>query len=157
MAALAWSEVGDPTGFAGLGAIYLVRAEQPKQQTTAATSLPALAWLPQVMERLGVLRHLKPGWDGYSARAIRDDVTSFVLGLLQSILKPSAPVPDLVPLASGGIQLCWYRNGIELDLFVERPNAVVAVFEDIQAGTDAVERAFETDYRELARWIDRAG
>jgi hypothetical protein len=39
---------------------------------------------------------------------------------MNAILGPTSPAPRVVPLSSGGLQLEWHRQGIDLEVVFER-------------------------------------
>jgi hypothetical protein len=88
--------------------------------------------LEVVEARLQRLGGYEMGWDGYGGRAPRDTVIEFVRSILNSVMKPTAPAPAIVPLSGGGLQVEWHTKGLDIELSVFAPFDVelTAVFPD---------------------------
>lgn len=75
------------------------------------------AWLVSWMEHLSRLLNLPENWDSYGASRIKP---SAVLGainfLLPSVQDLPAPLPDVVPHRSGGVQLEWHVGETDLEV-----------------------------------------
>jgi hypothetical protein len=63
---------------------------------------------------------LKPNWDSYSADAIDPKLVHDAMNLINGLLAPTSPAPRVVPLSSGGLQLEWHRQGIDLEVVFDR-------------------------------------
>lgn len=66
-------------------------------------------------ERAAELLALQPGWDSYSAKAINAIAVNRALRFCEW-LADDAPVPDLVPLNDGGVQLEWHTEGMDEEM-----------------------------------------
>ena len=42
------------------------------------------------------------------------------MNLINGLLGPTSPAPRVVPLSSGGLQLEWHRQGIDLEVVFDR-------------------------------------
>lgn len=85
-----------------------------------------LEWEKEITNRLNELCALDRGWDGYKGIPVRFDVAKFAFNLLNNICTPLTPKPDIVPLPSGGLQIEWHEEKIEIELAVRGPNNVEA-------------------------------
>lgn len=92
----------------------------PFQRTTTLTTGPywdqseaprPIEWRDHVTARLAELERLAPNWDGDGglpvSRQHANRAINFLVRLIGSSLAP-VPVPDVVPLADGGVQLEWH-------------------------------------------------
>lgn len=122
----------------------------PSNDTTTSAfgaNRPA-TWLEAVGERFAVLLELEPDWDGYGGRPIDFDLAVFAIGLLFRTLEPDGPVPQVVPLSYGGLQLEWHQGGIDLEIEIIAPNQISVGFED-QIEEREWEGELSTDYSAL--------
>ncbi len=79
------------------------------QYTEQAVSRGTSEWRLKVTARLAELERLAPGWDsdgGLPVRRRHANLASQFLGRLMGL--GVVPVPDIVPLADGGVQLEWH-------------------------------------------------
>ena len=72
------------------------------------------AWVPAVDEKLRGLTRLPPGWDSYSARPISADTAAAAMELLRRVMQDDTPVPSMVPMYRGGIQLERHLRGMNI-------------------------------------------
>jgi hypothetical protein len=63
---------------------------------------------------------LPRNWDSYGAGAIDPRIVQDAMGLVNGLLGPTTPAPRAVPLSSGGIQLEWSRQGVDLEIVFDR-------------------------------------
>jgi len=82
--------------------------------SVAETSLPG--WLPPTKQALNDLLQLQENWDGYGAAQIEEQVAQNALMLLLEVMDNDAPVPSVVPLSDGGVQIEWHRRGRHLEI-----------------------------------------
>jgi hypothetical protein len=127
----------------------------PRERATL--NEPQFEWLKPVVQRLTEICALPVGWDGYRGRPTRFDIASFTFSMLQNICAPDSPAPSLVPLSSGGLQVEWHTDQIEIELTVHAPYSVQAWITDPTLGDDGVERPLTTDYSSILPWVQRLG
>lgn len=108
------------------------------------------SWLLLIIDRMRELVMLPVCWDGHDGQPVDIGIAAFAVQFLLQTLEPDSPVPQVVPLSYGGIQLEWHEQGIDLEIEVEGPNRVFVSFEDHVSGEE-FERAFSTDYTEITR------
>lgn len=92
----------------------------------------------KVFRRLEELAELSSDWDGYGAQQLDRFALQRALDLVSWVLDRGLPVPQVFPLANGGIQVEWSVESLELDLELE-PGGRSAVF----VGDD---RAFDQQF-----------
>src|SRR5712692_1526644 len=81
---------------------------------------PLPAWFDPLMQGFVDLLTLSPNWDSYGAGAIDPKVVLYAMTFMNSLLGPTTPAPRVVPLSSGGLQVEWHRQGIDLEVVFER-------------------------------------
>jgi hypothetical protein len=93
---------------------------------------PERKWEVEVVQSLVRLAQLPAGWDSYGAPPIPRDASHFALEILQGIMRPRTPLPQVVPSSAGGIQLEWHEKGIDLELHITAPYQCELWFQDHQ-------------------------
>jgi hypothetical protein len=73
-------------------------------------------WLKPTTLALLDLLQLPRNWDGYGAVQIREQIAQDALMVLVEIMDDDTPVPSIVPLSDGGIQIEWHRHGQNLEI-----------------------------------------
>lgn len=73
------------------------------------------AWARRVLTRLAQLERLAPNWDSYGGRPLSRRHRDAALDFLGRVMADDVEVPDVVPLADGGLQLEWRRGSLEVD------------------------------------------
>jgi hypothetical protein len=115
---------------------------------------PERKWEVEVVKALVRLAKLPAGWDSYNAAPLRRDAGHFALEILQSIMRPRTPIPQVVPSAAGGVQLEWHEKGIDLELHISAPYQWELWFQDHQApNSQPISIELTDDFTELKRPI----
>ena len=70
------------------------------------------------------------GWDSYTAPPLREDTKRFALQLLNEILRPETPLPQVIPSSVGGVQFEWHEKDVDLELHVTAPFEITVWFYD---------------------------
>lgn len=81
---------------------------------------PLPAWFDPLMQGFVDLLTLAPNWDSYHAGMIDQKLIGDAMNFIHNILTPTNPAPRVVPLSSGGLQLEWHRNGVDLEVVFDR-------------------------------------
>lgn len=81
---------------------------------------PLPAWFDPLMQGFVDLLTLPPNWDSYGAGAIDPRIVHDAMNLINGLLGPTTAAPRVVPLSSGGIQLEWRRQGVDLEIVFDR-------------------------------------
>jgi hypothetical protein len=108
--------------------------------TTSSTGEPTVvkvklgqqpsAWLRSALQQISALTALAAGWDSYDAKPVSAEMVMEAVEFLIEIAYPDLARPSIVPLADGGLQVEWHRNGIDLEV----------TFSDEDAGVYVVDR-----------------
>jgi hypothetical protein len=89
----------------------------------------------QTLKSLYSLLALERGWNSYDAQPIRREVLDFAARWIPGLLQRGTPAPAVVPTVRGGIQLEWHRNNVDLEVYIDAPDAVRFFAEDLQTAT----------------------
>jgi hypothetical protein len=93
---------------------------------------PDRKWQVEVLQSLIKYSCMEQGWDGYSAPPISRDVSFFALEILNHVMRPRTPIPQVVPSSMGGIQLEWHQKGVDLEIHIIAPYQCEVWFQDHQ-------------------------
>ena len=121
-------------------AVRLPSSAQPDQLLSVGSTSEVNAWLVRLTPSIRELGQLKRGWQGSGSRPVSSDSVAKLLNVLLDIGAYVVPPPQLVALASGGVQAEWHYYGqiLEIGIYV---NGGVFAF----AGDDAGESVFELE------------
>jgi hypothetical protein len=77
-------------------------------------------WFDPLMQGLVDLLTLPPNWNSYGAGTIEPKAVHDAMNFINGLLGPTSPAPRVVPLSSGGLQLEWHRQGVDLEVVFDR-------------------------------------
>src|ERR1700687_5677311 len=113
----------------------------------ALNAEPERKWQIEVQERLFRYARMPKGWDSYNAPPVTWDASMFALYVLNDVMRPRTPLPQVVPTSVGGIQLEWHEKGVDLELHVTAPYQCELWFQDrTDAGTPPVSLELTDDF-----------
>jgi hypothetical protein len=133
------------TAYPGRRSRYVVSGQRPN------------SWEDKVKKRLDALCSLASGWDGYNGRCVSFSVASFALNLLESIMLDDYPLPSLVPLPSGGLQIEWHLLSGDIELVINAPYDVEGSYSEVNSPGNDEEVQFRADYTLVATWLSKLG
>lgn len=119
-----------------------------------ARSSSAPGWLPPTLKRLRDLLRLPSDWDGYGAAETRLDDAVDALIFLRRVMLASTPLPAIVPLNDGGVQLEWHESGLDFEATFTGGADRGFYLHDHHTREDA-EGSIEKGIAELRRHMDR--
>lgn len=133
---LAVSEILDPTWRTPTRSVPIIGKQAPSSVvvSSAAASPQERRWYQSIENAFSELENLKPGWDGRGARPISPAAIAFARDILFST--GEIPLPQIVPVSSGAIQLEWHMGGIDMELEINEPYVMHLYFEDAHATYD---------------------
>lgn len=76
-------------------------------------------WVYETFRSATNLLTLRKSWDTYGADVISEDAVKNTLESLFSFCGQSTPLPSLVPLSTGKIQVEWHSKGKDLELEID--------------------------------------
>ncbi len=91
-------------------------------------------WVPPVIERINEFGALAQDWDTYGGLPVSKANARHALDFLARVMGPSTPLPWIAPLGTGGLQLDWGGEGVELEVVIDGSDssALIAVDDDEQ-------------------------
>jgi hypothetical protein len=113
------SNAADDRGF-----YWSARTTQPQQRVVKGPSR-----LIGVAAKLNAFLALPPGWNSYDASPIREESVETAWALLSCVLGPQMPLPYVVPLPSGGVQLEWHTERLDLEIEIESPDRMAVYYQ----------------------------
>jgi len=114
---------------------------------------PRHAWRQRVIERLDELCKLQVGWDGYQAPPVSFANAHFAASMLASACPLDAPEPQIVPGASGDLQIEWHTETTDIELHIRAPNDVDAWRVVMSAPEREDQLHLTMDFRVVADWL----
>ena len=88
--------------------------ESTRQFVVTTSELPR--WLEPALAGFSALLSLRENWDSYGGRKTSDELIVQALDVLTHIMELNSPVPSVVPLGDGGLQLEWHRKQQDLEI-----------------------------------------
>ena len=98
---------------------------------------PLPPWFDPLMQGFVDLLTLPADWDSYGAGAIDQNIVRYAMTFASGLLGPSSPAPRVVPLSSGGVQLEWHRQGIDLEVVFDRDDEPFFFYRNRESGEEA--------------------
>jgi hypothetical protein len=95
-----------------------------------AYDTPERKWQIEVQGRLLKYVKMAPSWDSYNAPVVGWDTGMFALSILNDVMRARTPIPQVVPSATGGVQLEWHQKGVDLELHIAGPYECELWFQD---------------------------
>lgn len=114
---------------------------------------PLPNWVRPTALAFNEIGTLTDNWDTYDGKAISSDLMKQSFSFLQAIMQPNSPVPSVVPLGDGGIQLEWHRNRQDLEVTFAADEAARFFYIDRASGTE--QEGFVSEIENLAELLGR--
>lgn len=102
-------------------------------------------WQIEVQKKLFEFVNLKKGWDSYDAPSLRRDAGFFALEVLNNVMRPRTPPPQVVPSGVGGVQFEWHQCDMDIELHVTAPYHCEFWCEDRRTG-EQISEELTTDF-----------
>lgn len=125
----------------------------PAISARLVVSEPTSTWHEAVKKRLEELIQLEPGWDGYRGKPVSFENATFALRMLEAVCGPEAFTPQIVPGASGDLQIEWHTLDVDIELHVLTPNHVHAWRKLAGADDDGHTLELTIDFSAIAAWV----
>lgn len=100
-------------------------------------------WLEYVGDKLNKLLSLPANWDSYGAERIDLQAAITTLQLLTRLMSEEIPLPDIVPVNNGGIQVEWHTQGIDIEIEIPSSGNIQYYFEDLSSNAEPIENDIE--------------
>lgn len=105
--------------------------------TGSGSSLPA--WVDPVFGSLSDRWGVNPGWDSYRAKPTDPALAATLLNILSALMEDDFRLPQITPLADGGVQAEWHVGGKDLEIVVPRDEGPTYYFFDHATGDEEEE------------------
>ena len=93
-------------------------------------------WFAPVASSLLALLRLPAGWNSYAARPIDPRAAGAALELLAATMQPNTPIPSVLPMPRGDIQLEWHLRGLDVEVVIPAEGPARLWYEDVRDGTE---------------------
>lgn len=118
------SSVASSAAFSPVRRAFVVPAAQcAARYVVTSTELPP--WVEPTLSGFSAIHCLEENWNADGAKKISNDLIRQSLTTLAQIMEISSPVPSIVPLSDGGLQIEWHRRQQDLEIVFsaeEAPN-----------------------------------
>lgn len=105
-------------------------------------------WMADVESRLEEVSSLSDGWDSYDAKQIETQVIAHAREILEEIMDNDVPIPQIVPIYDGGIQLEWHTGRIDFEIYLT-PSSIGSYYWEDLDHCEQREGDISTDLAEL--------
>lgn len=111
-----------------------VRRSLPKRVVNLPDSADLPLWVPPVIERINEFGALAPNWDTYGGVPVSEANARHAVDFLTRVMGPNTPLPWIAPLGSGGLQLDWAGEGVDVEVVIDGSDssALITVDDDEQ-------------------------
>jgi hypothetical protein len=109
-------------------------------------------WADPVLRSLSERWGVKPGWDSYDAQPTSIEHVVLLLNYLSVLMEDVSTPPIVTPLADGGVQAEWHRNGNELELVVPADEPARYYFHNATTKVEE-EETLESNYARVKKLI----
>ncbi|WP_163098571.1 hypothetical protein GL267_002965 [Acidithiobacillus ferrianus] len=110
-------------------------------------------WVRGAVKRLNELAELPSGWDSYKARVVSHAALKATFDLLSEVMRDDTPLPWIVPMADGHVQVEWHTHEIDFEIEVVSSTVLHVFHEDHRTGFTAWEDTLHYDLTQLAEFI----
>jgi len=107
---------------------------------------PQRRWEVEAVRQLVKFADLPENWDSYGSTRLKKDAGHFALEILQKIMRPRTPIPQIVPTSTGGVQLEWHEKGIDLEINILGAYDCELWYRDRQTQSPPVAATFSNDF-----------
>ena len=121
----------------GSNASALIADYPPEPPSIGSDENSVPEWAPRTKSALRDALRLPPGWNNRGAKPVTVDALRSVIGALNATMSHDSPAPDVVPLATGGLQLEWHLHQIDIELTASRRGELSVYVRDRQTGREA--------------------
>jgi hypothetical protein len=131
--------------------LFAPRRENPEASSAAFTPPQRPEWFEPLLVAFSSLRLLSDNWDSYGGKKTSFDQIRLAFSIVRQVMPFNAPVPSVVPLGDGGLQLEWHRK--QQDLEIVFPADSAPTFYYVNRSTGAEEDGYATDVMKLAKLV----
>ena len=114
----------------------IVRRETGVSATATPTPAIASNWRDAAFARLLQLGNLQTGWDGHYGKPLDEGISTMAAALLERFESWRAPMPAIMPLSDGGVQIEWHRKGWDIEIEMVSKGEINVFAHDILNGVE---------------------
>jgi hypothetical protein len=146
--------------WSSIAAVIKLDVSEDRVVSDRQISLPG--WVIPACVQLLVLQRLPDNWDSYGGVALQARHRDAALRFLGLVMSDEISMPDIVPLADGGVQLEWRPPGIEIDFISDNELPEPTLFITRNSETEEMDETravsyFLDDLRSLLQNQDEVG
>lgn len=95
-------------------------------------------WVDRFFGRIRPLFDLEEGWNGPRTMPLSVDAVSSAYGFVTALMQKfhQLPLPSVVPLNSGGLQIEWHRGGMDVEVEFEPDSDPALYVHDLLTGQE---------------------
>jgi len=134
---------------------YPMVTDHPEPRKIELLGRRTSTWVSPVARSLGLLARLTDDWDGRGSRAINFDDVRDALDFLQRVMRDDTPAPSIGPLSSGGIELSWHGDDLEVEAIFDHQRGEQVLL--VSSGSNETEEPIECAEKLFADLVDRLG
>lgn len=113
----------------------------------------ASVWVDPFIAALQRLAALSYDWDGRGSRPVNFDDVRAALNFLQRVMRDDTRAPSVTPLSSGGIELSWRADALEVEAIFDQRRGETALL--VTAGSNEAEEPIDAAEKLFADLVDR--
>jgi hypothetical protein len=91
-------------------------------------------WVKPTISAYAGIQDLSDNWDSYRGKATDLDLINQSLALLGAVMQHDSPVPSVVPMGDGGLQIEWHRHNQDLEIMFAADEAPSFFYRDRATG-----------------------
>lgn len=123
-----------------------IQLELTEDRVVADDDAIVPAWVRPVVGRMRLLESLPSNWDSYGGVPLQRRHGDAALRFLGLVMRDHIEPPDIVPLADGGIQLEWHRDGLDVDFISDDEVEVPTLYITSETGSRELHGIAAADY-----------
>ncbi len=129
---------------------FIVPSEGSAYRIVIATEeIPG--WVQPTIAAFIGIQKLSDNWDSYGGKRVSFDLIRQALSILGSIMEVNSPIPSVVPLGDGGMQLEWHRKQQDLEIVLAADDVPQFYYQNRTAGIEL--EGFASDTTGLAQLL----
>lgn len=123
-----------------------IQLELTEDRVVAGDDVILPGWVIPIVRRVRLLESLPSNWDSYGGVPLQRRHRDAALRFLGLVMTDDIEHPDIVPLADGGIQLEWRRDGVDVDFISDDEVEVPTLYVTSETGSHELQGVAAADY-----------
>ncbi len=109
------------------------------------------AWVKPTISAFIGIQSLPDNWDSYEGKKVSRENIVRSLFVLERIMDEASPVPSIVPLGDGGVQIEWHRKQQDLEITFAADDTPQFFYQNRATGVEQI--GFTSEFANLARLL----